>query len=145
MTSARGRKRRTQQGRRSQKKRGSQQGRRQKSQGRSSPAKQRKRRGQAKHQPVEKQRKRALKHSFRSTNAKKLNHAKRGRRFLSHQAKGLMTNFVKDIYKQVLSEAEQLRRESHDPLVSPTHVLAALRRVMPKRRRRPTPVSRNRH
>ncbi|GAB0201525.1 histone H2B.3 [Grus japonensis] len=147
MVSARGRKRRTQQGRRSQKERKSQHGRRQKSRGRRSPAKQRKHRGQAKHQRVEKQRKRALKRSFRSINAEMLNQIKRDSRFLSHQAEGLMIKFVENIYQQVLSEAERLRRKSRDPLISPAHVQAALQRVMPKRRWRqmPTVLLRNRH
>lgn len=146
MASARGRKR-TQQGRRSRKERRIQHGRRQKSNGRRSPAKQRKRRGQVKRQPVEKQRKKASKRSFHSISAKTLNKIKRDSRFLSHQAKGLMISFVEDIYKQVSSEAERLRRESRDPLISPAHVHAALQRVVPKRRWRhvSTVVCRNRH
>ncbi|KAK4805741.1 hypothetical protein QYF61_021840 [Mycteria americana] len=140
MVSARGRKRRTQKEKRSQ------QGSRRKSRGRRSPAKQRKHRGQAKSQPVDKQRKRAFKRSFHSINAKALNQIKRDRRFLSHQAKGLMISFVEDIYKQVSSEAERLRRESRDPLISPAHVQAALQRLVPKRRWRhvPSMVSRSR-
>lgn len=96
---------------------------------------------------MEKQKKRALKHASHSINAKTLNQIKGDGRFLSHQAKGLMISFVEDIYKQVSSEAERLRRKSHDPLVSPAHVQAALQRVVSKRRWRhvPTVVSKNRH
>ncbi|XP_063174729.1 uncharacterized protein LOC134507790 [Chroicocephalus ridibundus] len=146
MASARGR-RRSQQGRRSQKERRSQHRRKQKSRGRRSPAKQRKHRGQAKRQPAEKQRKRTPKRSVRSINTKTLNKIKQDSRFLSQQAKGLIMNFMEDIYKLVSSEAERLRKESQDPLISPAHIKAALQRVVPKRRWKhvSTVVSRSRH
>uniref|UniRef100_A0A672U234 Histone H2A/H2B/H3 domain-containing protein n=1 Tax=Strigops habroptila TaxID=2489341 RepID=A0A672U234_STRHB len=103
-----------------------------KSRSRTSAAKKRKNSDQAKHRPMKKRR-RESKRSLRF-DAKKLKEAKGSGRFLSREAKGLMISFVKDIYKQVSSEAERLRRKSREAVVGPVHVQGALRSVLPKRR-----------
>ncbi|XP_068779938.1 histone H2B type 1-A-like [Struthio camelus] len=71
--------------------------------------------------------------------SKTLKQIKRDSKFLSSKAKRLMVRFVDDIYKRVSREAERLRKESRRPTISPEHMQAALRHVMPKRRRKQVP------
>ncbi|KAI6060482.1 Histone h2b-like [Aix galericulata] len=134
MVSARGRKQ-------SQRRRQPQQRRRPKSHARRPPSKPRKARGKAKRKPTEPQKKAAAKGSFDPLGAKALSQIKRGGKLLSREAKGLMVSFLHDVYQQVSKEADRLRRESRHPVAGPSHVQAALRRVMPKRFRQATSVA----
>ncbi|XP_062454511.1 histone H2B type 3-B-like [Rhea pennata] len=85
--------------------------------------------------------------SSQPIDARTLRQIRRDSKFLSSKAKGLMIHFVDDLYKRVSREAERLRKESRRPTISPEHMQAALRHVMPKRRRRQVPSagSRNWH
>lgn len=134
MVSAKGRKQ-------SQKRRQPQQRRRPKTHGRRPPPKPSKAHGKAKRKPTKPQKKAAAKGSFNPLGAKALSQMKRDGKLLSREAKGLMVSFLHDVYQQVSKEADRLRRESRHPVAGPSHVQAALRRVMPKRFRQATGVA----
>ncbi|XP_067169730.1 histone H2B.1, sperm-like [Apteryx mantelli] len=77
--------------------------------------------------------------SSQPIDSRTLRQIKRDSKLLSSKAKGLMIRFVDDVSERVSREAERLRKESRRPAVSPEHMQAALRHVMPKRRRRQVP------
>ncbi|XP_067389715.1 histone H2B type 2-K1-like [Emydura macquarii macquarii] len=51
---------------------------------------------------------------------------------MSAKAKGLMKSFVADLYSQVSTEAEHLRKQKQLPAMGPSEVRAALQQVMPR-------------
>ncbi|KAG6929580.1 Histone superfamily protein [Chelydra serpentina] len=51
---------------------------------------------------------------------------------MSAKAKGLMKSFMADLYSQVSTEAEQLRKQKQLPALGSSEVQAALQQVMPR-------------
>ncbi|XP_067408119.1 uncharacterized protein [Emydura macquarii macquarii] len=51
---------------------------------------------------------------------------------MSAKAKGLMKSFVADLYSQVSTEAEHLRKQKQLPAMGSSEVRAALQQVMPR-------------
>ncbi|CAM2101680.1 histone H2B type 3-B-like [Caretta caretta] len=51
---------------------------------------------------------------------------------MSAKAKGLMKSFMADIYSQVSTEAEHLRKQKQLPALGSSEVRAALQQVMPR-------------
>ncbi|XP_067385897.1 uncharacterized protein, partial [Emydura macquarii macquarii] len=111
--------------------------RRQKNHGRKSQAKRRKsqtkQKRQASQTPARKRGKsrHGKKCSPTPYDAKMLRQLQQSNGHLSSQAKRLMTSLMNNIYRKVSSEANRLRKQSHNPTIGSSQRRAALQEVMP--------------